>query len=224
MPPPLPSKTPEPEDIFSGTGAARSGSAYPVSPETTASIAESPARGFGRKLVRLLFLALGAAVIVGAGYFGYHYFFAAPAIAPVGNGNANQPVDLTNQPVNANANTPVNSPEVNVNLNAPEPNINSQQPIVNNPVLAPQDDPNSTVDTDHDGLTDYQEVHVYHTDPLKADTDADGLSDRDEVMVWHTDPLNPDTDGDGYKDGDEVKNGFNPLGPGKLLTPPIAPL
>ena len=200
MPPPLPSKTPEPEDIFSGTGMSK-GSAYPVSPETTASIAESPARGFGRKLVRLLFLALGAAVIVGAGYFGYHYFFAAPAIAPVGNGNANQPVDLTNQPVNANGNTPVNSPEVNVNLNVPEPNINSQQPIVNNPVLAPQDDPNSTVDTDHDGLTDYQEVHVYHTDPLKADTD-----------------------GDGYNDGDEVKNGFNPLGPGKLLTPPIAPL
>jgi hypothetical protein len=41
-------------------------------------------------------------------------------------------------------------------------------------------------------------------------------------MVWHTDPLNPDTDGDGFKDGDEVKNGFNPLGPGKLLTPPPA--
>jgi len=71
------------------------------------------------------------------------------------------------------------------------------------------------------GLPDYQEVHVYHTDPLKADTDNDGLSDRDEVMVWHTDPLNPDTDGDGYKDGDEVKNGFNPLGSGKLLPPPI---
>ena len=216
FPPPNPSKVPEPEDIFSATGAARGGSAHPVSPETTASIAESPGRGFGRKLVRLLFLALGAAVIVGAGYFGYHYFFAAPSVAPVGNGNINQPV-------NANANTPINSPEVNVNLNAPEPNINVQQPIVNNPVLAPQDDPNSTVDTDGDGLTDYQEVHIYLTDPLKADTDGDGLSDRDEVVVWHTDPLKADTDGDGYNDGDEVKNGFNPLGPGKLLAPPPLP-
>ena len=220
MPPLTSSKIPEPEDIFSGTGRRIGGPAYPVSPDTTASIAESPARGFGRKLVRLLFLALGAAVIVAVGYFGYHYFFAAPASTPVGNGNVNQPLNLNNPP--ANANTPVNSPQVNVNanLNAPEPNINAQQPIVNNPALAPQDDPNSTVDSDSDGLTDYQEVHVYHTDPLKADTDGDGLSDRDEVMVWHTDPLNPDTDGDGYKDGDEVKNGFNPLGSGKLLTLP----
>lgn len=228
MPPLTPSKTPEPEDIFSGTRTSKS-SAYPASPEATSSIAESPGRGFGRKLVRLLFLSLGAAVIVAAGYFGYHYFFAAPAAAPAINGNVNS---------NANVSANVNAVNANANVNAMIPaNVNAQ-PATNAPVLpppvpqngnsnipstlAPQDDPNSTVDTDHDGLTDYQEVHIYHTNPLKADTDGDGLSDRDEVMVWHTDPLNPDTDGDGYKDGDEVKNGFNPLGPGKLLTPPPA--
>ena len=230
MPPLTPSKTPEPEDIFSGTGLSKS-SAYPASPETTASIAESPARGFGRKLVRLLFLSLGAAVIVAAGYFGYRYFFAAPSVAPAINSNANSNA-------NANANAPAAAANENANVNAAIPaNVNAL-PATNVPVLPPpvpqnsntnipsvlppQDDPNSTVDTDHDGLTDYQEIHVYKTNPLKADTDDDGLSDRDEVMVWHTDPLNPDTDGDGYKDGDEVKNGFNPLGPGKILTPPPA--
>jgi hypothetical protein len=226
MPPAIPSKTPEPEDIFSGTGP-KSGSAYPTSP-ATASIAESPARGFGRKLVRLLFLALGAAVIVAVGYFGYHYFFAAPTSAPVGTVNVNLPIAATNQPVanipappeNSNTNTGANT---NTNANAPivipPPNVNNNAPSV----LAPQDDPNSTVDSDNDGLTDYQEIHICHTNPLKPDTDNDGLSDRDEVMVWHTDPLNPDTDGDGYTDGTKVKNGYNPLGPGKLLTPPIAP-
>ncbi len=47
------------------------------------------------------------------------------------------------------------------------------------------------------------------------DTDHDGLSDADEVK-YGTDPTNPDTDGDGYLDGDEVKNGYNPLGEGSL--------
>ena len=38
-------------------------------------------------------------------------------------------------------------------------------------------------DSDYDGLSDYDEVKVYHTDPLKADTDNDGLSDYEEVQV-----------------------------------------
>ncbi|MDP3056954.1 MAG: hypothetical protein Q8N37_00325 [bacterium] len=48
------------------------------------------------------------------------------------------------------------------------------------------------------------------------DSDNDGLTDYEEINKYHTDPANPDTDGDGYTDGDEVKNGFNPLGEGKL--------
>ncbi|MCX6794749.1 MAG: hypothetical protein NTY31_02055 [Candidatus Falkowbacteria bacterium] len=50
------------------------------------------------------------------------------------------------------------------------------------------------------------------------DSDGDGLSDEEETNKYKTDPFNPDTDGDGYKDGEEVKNGFNPNGPGKLIT------
>jgi hypothetical protein len=76
-----------------------------------------------------------------------------------------------------------------------------------------------TTDSDHDGLTD-EEERFYGTDPQKIDTDGDGLSDFEEVKVWDTDPLHPDTDGDGYKDGDEVKNGYNPKGPGKLFNIP----
>jgi hypothetical protein len=61
---------------------------------------------------------------------------------------------------------------------------------------APQTAPDMTTDSDGDGLTDYQETTIYHTDPHKADTD-----------------------GDGFSDGAEVKNGYDPNGPGKL--PPV---
>ncbi|MDD4902686.1 MAG: CAP domain-containing protein [Patescibacteria group bacterium] len=48
------------------------------------------------------------------------------------------------------------------------------------------------------------------------DSDGDGLSDWEEINVYGTDPHDPDTDGDGMNDGDEVSLGRNPLGPGKL--------
>src|SRR6266850_5609269 len=34
-------------------------------------------------------------------------------------------------------------------------------------------------DTDGDGLSDFQELHKYFTDPAKADTDGDGVPDGD---------------------------------------------
>lgn len=78
------------------------------------------------------------------------------------------------------------------------------------------------VDSDKDGLDDVREQEL-GTDPNKADTDNDGLSDGDEVLIWKTDPLKADTDGDGYLDGDEVRNGYNPLGPGKLFSATTSP-
>lgn len=50
-----------------------------------------------------------------------------------------------------------------------------------------------------------------------ADTDGDTLTNAEEAL-YGTDPQKDDTDGDGYKDGDEVRNGYNPLGSGKLDT------
>jgi hypothetical protein len=187
MPPITPSRLPEPEDIFSGTSH---GSNIPRTPETTASIAESPAKGLGRKLVRLFFLALGAAVVVTAGYFGWNYIMGT-----------SQP-EVTVTPVNENANENINAPIVN----QPEANVNLNE---NLPVNIPPLNENANVNVNTPPVVD-----------TTTDTDGDGLTDRDETMIWHTDPLNPDTDGDGYKDGEEVKNGYNPLGAGKL-TPPV---
>ncbi len=46
-------------------------------------------------------------------------------------------------------------------------------------------------------------------DTLK-DSDDDGISDFDEVTIYETDPFSADSDGDGYIDGAEVLSGFNP--------------
>lgn len=42
------------------------------------------------------------------------------------------------------------------------------------------------------------------------DTDGDGISDFDEVTLYKTDPLRADTDNDGFTDGAEVIRGYNP--------------
>lgn len=69
-------------------------------------------------------------------------------------------------------------------------------------------------DTDGDGLTDWEEIMIYGTDPLNPDTDYDLLSDGDEIFIYKTDPLNPDTDGGGVSDGHEVLyDGTDPLNP-----------
>lgn len=48
--------------------------------------------------------------------------------------------------------------------------------------------------SDGDGLSNAQEIEL-NTDPQLSDTDDDGLSDYDEIYVYGTDPLNPDTFG-----------------------------
>jgi hypothetical protein len=62
-----------------------------------------------------------------------------------------------------------------------------------------------TEDDDKDGLSNYDEIMVYKTDPNKKDTDGDGLTDKEEVDLG-TNPLEVDTDGDGIDDfKDEYK-------------------
>lgn len=54
------------------------------------------------------------------------------------------------------------------------------------------------------------------TDLRNMDSDGDGLSDYDEIYIYKTNPNLVDTDGDGYSDYEEVTNGYNPLGEGLL--------
>lgn len=54
-------------------------------------------------------------------------------------------------------------------------------------------------DTDNDRLTDYEEIFVHKSNPLKEDTDEDTLSDYQEVLAG-LNPSQKDTDNDGSSD------------------------
>jgi hypothetical protein len=47
-------------------------------------------------------------------------------------------------------------------------------------------------------------------DAALKDSDSDGVSDYDEINLYDTDPLSADTDKDGYIDGIEILNGYDP--------------
>lgn len=95
------------------------------------------------------------------------------------------------------------------------------------------------VDSDGDGVNDYDETNIYYTDPNKADTDGDGYDDKKELingfspwektdkkmeetdfdkdgltdrmeLNFHVNPTVVDTDGDGYDDGHEIASGYDP--------------
>lgn len=85
--------------------------------------------------------------------------------------------------------------------------------ISTNPLLADTDNNGITddlEDIDGDGLNNAEEVH-HSTNALFYDTDHDSLSDYDEINIYRTDPLCADTDGDGVTDGDEIAIGTDPL-------------
>jgi len=68
-----------------------------------------------------------------------------------------------------------------------------------------------SIDTDSDGLNDYDEVYKYPTNPLEPDTDFDGVNDYDELFTYHTNPNNRDSDFDGLLDSEEIFTyGTNP--------------
>lgn len=95
------------------------------------------------------------------------------------------------------------------------------------------------LDSNNDGLHDWEEVCIYGTNPYFYDTDGDGLPDAWEILhgfdplnpndalqdwdgdgltnfqefMYDTDPNNWDTDGDGVSDGQEIMQGSNPLDP-----------
>ena len=66
-----------------------------------------------------------------------------------------------------------------------ENQINNNQANMVNDLLELQN-----MDTDKDGLTDYDEMYIYKTSPYLADTDSDGYLDKDEIDSGH-DPLCP---------------------------------
>ena len=163
-------------------------------------------------LGKVLVFVLGAVVLGGVGFGGWWAYGKFIKKTPVNL----PPINLTATPAPEQAPAEVAAPIITPVPEVTVPTATAEMPsqIKNDNILFGQ-----PVDSDNDGLPDNREKEL-GTDPYNVDTDSDGLSDGDEVLIWKTDPLNPDTDGDGYKDGQEVRNGYNPLGPGKLFSLP----
>lgn len=64
-------------------------------------------------------------------------------------------------------------------------------------------------DFDQDGLSNLYELEI-GTDISKDDTDSDGISEFDEINIFYSNPLEYDTDSDYVSDGKELQLGTNP--------------
>ncbi len=172
------------------------------------------------KILKVGLITLLIILLIGLGYLVYVKFLTGQEEVPV----VSAPVATTTEQ------TP--TPVATVTPVVTEPVVTSTPEVATstNPALVDTDgdgltDEEETIlgtsitlkDTDNDGLTDYDEVKLFNTSALLADTDKDGLPDYDEIKIYKTDANKADTDGDGHSDGEEVKNGYNPLGAGKMV-------
>lgn len=74
-------------------------------------------------------------------------------------------------------------------------------------------------DQDQDDVnTDMEDL--YGTSDLRADTDRDGISDYEEIYSWFSDPLKKDTNSNGVIDSAEIRKGLSPVSSIPLVTLP----
>lgn len=78
----------------------------------------------------------------------------------------------------------------------------------------------STIDNDGD-FVDKATEDSYGSSDYELDSDSDGLGDYEEVFYWFSDPISKNTDGDDFNDGAEVVKGYSPVGGGKFASLPI---
>jgi subtilisin-like proprotein convertase family protein len=76
------------------------------------------------------------------------------------------------------------------------------------------------IDSDSDGLSDYEEFHNINSEYNNEDTDGDGISDGQEVLVKMSDPLkyNFDNDEDGFYDFEDCNDMAPEIYPGSNET------
>ncbi len=68
-----------------------------------------------------------------------------------------------------------------------------------------------TITVSDDGVPILSDSETLDIDVAVLDSDGDGLSDYDEINIYGTLPGNPDSDGDFINDGDEINNASDPL-------------
>lgn len=75
-------------------------------------------------------------------------------------------------------------------------------------ITARSDEPTIWMDSDEDGIVDFDEMNRFHTDPCNPDTDQDGIDDKAEIRSYtflsddsfdSNDVRKPDADNDGLR-------------------------
>ncbi|MEM3731349.1 MAG: hypothetical protein QW667_03405 [Candidatus Bathyarchaeia archaeon] len=75
-------------------------------------------------------------------------------------------------------------------------------------ITARSDEPTVWMDSDGDGIVDFDEINRFHTDPYNRDSDGDGIDDKTEIRSYtflnddsfdSKDMRKPDLDGDGLR-------------------------
>lgn len=225
----------EPEDMFASVGnrgEASAGGELPdalsngllkkkdrvITPPTTGMGEDMQMTGYktSSPILGKVLLAIFILLVLGGLSYGAWWFFV---------GRSKTPTPVQNTPVTQE---PVTTPTTTASSSLPS-EINNDSILFGQGVDLDKDglddvrekeigtNPQNP-DSDNDNLTDGDEVIIHKSLPLNPDTDGDGLSDGDEYLIWKTDITNPDSDNDSYPDGTEVKNGYSPLGPGKLFS------
>ncbi|EKD75886.1 MAG: hypothetical protein ACD_43C00285G0001 [uncultured bacterium] len=194
------------EDIFAGADTGQPPVALPT--EVSAAVVNEPVlddpasqtkstytppvdTGRRKRLFLLIAIVIGSLLLLGGIAWAVMYWVKS----------SNNSGDNTNaSPLNINSAVNENQSPINIVVNTNTTTNSNTNPA------------DTFIDSDHDGLSDQEEL-IANTNPKKKDTDDDGLSDREEVRVYLTDPRNPDTDDDGYADGTEVANFYHPNDP-----------
>ena len=169
-----------------------------VMPEKAVELNKIKGPSLARNLMIFLIVAIGVSILFGGSWLVYNLFVKSPSVTSEFELPPAGPSPVFEEPT-AKTETTTVLPEAAAGV------IDEEAVLFGEPL-----------DTDADGLSDNREREL-GTNPNDWDIDNDELSDGDEVLIWKSDPLNPDTDGDGFLDGGEVRNGYSPVGSGKIF-------
>lgn len=150
------------------------------------------------KVFFVIIIVLIIAVVSLAAYFAYQYF----SKSSITNWPYASPADFSSNDLTNEEKSATDESESNQTSEEENSNLEPEDGTPPYPYLPP--------DTDGDGLADEVEIDL-GTNPNQFDTDNDNLNDFEEVEIYHSDPINSDTDGDGYLDGAEVESGYSPI-------------
>lgn len=173
--------------------------------------------GAKKSYLKIIIIVVVILAVLGGGYFTYSQFFKTSPEQAVITPPANTPKENVNTPKGTDTGfvTVVPGASSTPVIDTLATTSASSTVLIPEASTTPEVLIESTVDSDSDGLTDAEEK-ISGTNINVIDTDNDALSDYEEVKIYHSNPLNADTDADTYLDGAEVKGGYNPNGLGKL--------